>query len=65
MEAERLPAQVPRRRVLFENEDTDVPDLIPAIMNEYFGKIIVYVADKSRVHPENGRAVLRIWENRN
>ena len=50
MEAERLPAQVPRRRVLFENEDTDVPDLIPAIVNGYIRKIIVYAPDKSSGH---------------
>ena len=50
MEAERLPAQVPRRRVLFENEDTDVPELTPAIVNGYIRKIIVYAPDKSGGH---------------
>ena len=50
MEAERLPAQVPRRRVLFENEDTDVPELTPAIVNGYIRKIIVYAPDKSSGH---------------
>ena len=34
----------------FENEDTDVPDLIPAIVNGYIGKIIVYAPDKSGGH---------------